>query len=617
MAYQLLTSTATPKVAAMTCNDLVQIHSSVRQLLNAIDDFESAQQEQFKDIPVSHMESARNLFHYLAVRQHDLRSLQSQLSRFGLSSLGRMEGRVKGTLETLERVLSALIDRAQNPTIEPDRSALEATSTLARRTHEILGPAPDEREVRVMVTLPTEAASDSQLCLALLQNGMNAARINCAHDGPGDWLAMVHHVRAAASKLGKTCVVLCDLPGPKLRIGAFQPGPRVMKWKPKRDALGKVVEPARLQLVSHANDTCMNTAIPLQVDAAFLALVSLGDVIHFSDARGRKRTLTVTGETPVQLETNQTAYAVPGIELTLRRGDQLVGTGRIQDVPATDVPIVLSADDLLRIERGAVLGRPADGTSEAVVGCELNELFDAVQLDHRILFDDGKIEGSVVKKASDAFWVRIRRAGGGQAKLFADKGINFPDTELELPMLSPKDLTALDFAAQHVDSVGLSFVHTPADIDLVRLELEKRDAGHLGKVLKIETRRAFERLPALLLAGLRHPPLAVMVARGDLGVEVGFERLAEVQEEILWLCEAAHVPVIWATQVLESLTKQGLPSRAEVTDAAMSARAEAVMLNKGPHICESVQFLSDVLQRMQRHQHKKSAQLRRLNVSQL
>ena len=107
----------------------------------------------------------------------------------------------------------------------------------------------------------------------------------------------------------------------------------------------------------------------------------------------------------------------------------------------------------------------------------------------------------------------------------------------------------------------------------------------------------------------------VMLARGDLAVEVGFERLAEVQEQILWLCEAAHVPVIWATQVLESLNKRGVPTRAEVTDAAMSSRSECVMLNKGPHIGETLRFLAGVLARMAAHQHKKTARLRRLGIS--
>ena len=137
-------------------------------------------------------------------------------------------------------------------------------------------------------------------------------------------------------------------------------------------------------------------------------------------------------------------------------------------------------------------------------------------------------------------------------------------------------------------------------------ELGKLNASQLGVMLKIETKTAFTRLPDLLLSAMRHPPIAVMVARGDLGVELGFERLSEVQEEILWLCEAAHVPVIWATQVLESLAKGGMPSRAEVSDAAMGSRAECVMLNKGPYIRETLAFLTHVLERMQEHQYKKN-----------
>ena len=103
-----------------------------------------------------------------------------------------------------------------------------------------------------------------------------------------------------------------------------------------------------------------------------------------------------------------------------------------------------------------------------------------------------------------------------------------------------------------------------------------------------------------------------MIARGDLAVEIGFERLAEMQEEILWLAEAAHVPVIWATQVLESLVKQGLPSRGEMTDAAMAARAECVMLNKGPFVAEAVRALDRLLGRMGEHQNKKTPRLRAL-----
>jgi pyruvate kinase len=119
-------------------------------------------------------------------------------------------------------------------------------------------------------------------------------------------------------------------------------------------------------------------------------------------------------------------------------------------------------------------------------------------------------------------------------------------------------------------------------------------------------------LPEIIVQSAARLPTAVMIARGDLAVELGYARLAEIQEEILWLCEAAHVPVIWATQVLESLARQGVPSRAEVSDVVLADRAECVMLNKGPYIPEAVGWLADVLLRVQANQHKKSARLRAL-----
>jgi len=115
-----------------------------------------------------------------------------------------------------------------------------------------------------------------------------------------------------------------------------------------------------------------------------------------------------------------------------------------------------------------------------------------------------------------------------------------------------------------------------------------------------------------MLAAMAAPAAGVMIARGDLAVECGYERMAEVQEEILWACEAAHMPVIWATQVLETLARTGVPSRAEITDAAMGGRAECVMLNKGPHILDAMRTLTDILRRMQQHQSKKRPLLRAL-----
>ena len=181
--------------------------------------------------------------------------------------------------------------------------------------------------------------------------------------------------------------------------------------------------------------------------------------------------------------------------------------------------------------------------------------------------------------------------------------------------MTKQDLANLDFVAGRADMVGLSFVRGAEDVLILHKELE--GSHDTGIVLKIENRQAFENLPRLLLAGLQCPPLGIMVARGDLAVELGFERLAEVQEEILWLCEAAHVPVVWATQVLETLAKTGQPSRAEVSDASMGVTAECVMLNKGPHIVEAVHFLDNILRRMQLHHHKKRSLLRGLSVSEM
>jgi pyruvate kinase len=175
----------------------------------------------------------------------------------------------------------------------------------------------------------------------------------------------------------------------------------------------------------------------------------------------------------------------------------------------------------------------------------------------------------------------------------------------------------LDFVAEHADIVGLSFVRRPEDVLDLLQELAARGKSELGVILKIESRPGFDQLPLIMLAALRHHAVGIMVARGDLAIEVGFERLAEIQEEILWLSEAAHIAVIWATQVLETLAKTGIPSRAEVTDAAMGVRAECVMLNKGEHIVDAVLFLDRVLHRMQAHQAKKRSMFRRLAVAQV
>ncbi|HEY7696851.1 MAG TPA: pyruvate kinase, partial [Vicinamibacteria bacterium] len=163
--------------------------------------------------------------------------------------------------------------------------------------------------------------------------------------------------------------------------------------------------------------------------------------------------------------------------------------------------------------------------------------------------------------------------------------------------------------------VGISFVSSPEDVALIGSRIERSGRSGFGMILKLETRAAMRNLPAILFEALKYDPVGLMIARGDLAVELSFERLAEMQDELLWFGEACHLPVIWATEVLDNVARSGLPTRAEVTDAAMSMRAECVVLNKGPFIADATRMLADIIEKMEAHQYKKRSLYRRLAVA--
>ena len=248
--------------------------------------------------------------------------------------------------------------------------------------------------------------------------------------------------------------------------------------------------------------------------------------------------------------------------------------------------------------------------------CTAPEVLDRLAPGAAVSIDDGALHGIVVAAAPGGFLVRIARGKLGGVKLRAEKGLNFPNIDLGLDPLTDKDRDDLDFIVGHADLIGHSFVQTAGHVAALQAELARRTADwrKLPLVGKIETPLAVRNLPEIIVAAAGRQPFAVMIARGDLAVEMGFERVAELQEEIMWVCEAAHVPVIWATQVLEDLVKEGLPSRGEMTDAAMAARAECVMLNKGPNVGGAVEVLDRLLRRMAGHQVKKTPTLRALHA---
>jgi pyruvate kinase len=604
---------------------LAQLGEMRSELVRVEHDFEA----KTRQIHESHKQSARNFLHYLALRQRDIRPLQETLARLGLSSLGRSESHV---LANLDAVLEVLRRLARCESVMPVEKAIDFKAgrcALERNTTTLLGPKPAGREVRIMVTMPSEAADDYHLVRDLVDAGMDCMRVNCAHDNEDAWLGMVENLERAKAELNRECRILMDLPGPKLRTGFIEPLPGIIKWRPHRDRYGRVIEPARIWIACNENscnrlpaaDACL--AVPRE----WLAKLQRGDTIKFFDARGRSRSMAVKeiSENGCWAESAKTAYIAGGTLLRVSRandgGTTAVDLARIDDLPPEPQPIRLKNGDVLMLTSNATPGRPAiyDVNGKCLqaptVGVSLPEIFSDVHPDESIWFDDGKIGGMVRSVQLDEIAVEITKAGTKGEKLWSDKGINLPDTKLRLPALTDDDLSYLPFIVRHADLIGYSFVRSESDIAALQSHLNRLGGERLGIVLKIETRQAFEALPHLLFAAMRGAATGVMIARGDLAVECGFERTGEIQEEIMWLAEAAHLPVIWATQVLETLAKKGHPSRAEITDAAMAERAECVMLNKGPYVVEAVQMLDDVLRRMQSHQAKKISLLRQLKLA--
>ncbi len=482
-------------------SELKHLHDQLLRLKRAAVAYEKKHAGRLETIHPQYEKSARNLLHYLALRRWEMRSMQFQLARSGLSSLGRCESYV---MENLNEILARIADtlRAHG---QPLRSAkvvsseavtwAEAESILHRHSRDIFGPRPDHRHEYIMVTAPELTKGEAEWSKRMLLAGTNLFRINCAHGEAKGWKRLIQAIRLSSRQLKVPCRILMDLSGPKMRVASPE------KTK-----------------------------------------VKVGDKITLG---GKKRASTKHLE------------------------------------------------------------------------CATPEVVRYVKVGHRVLFDDGHFEGIITSCKKDHCEIEVTRTPPEKAKIKAEKGINFPDSLIRVAEITAEDQKNLQFVAEHADLIGLSFIQSPQALRTVTSLLRRFNRSDMGIVLKIETRAGFNALPRLMLEAMKHYPAAVMVARGDLAVEVGFDRLVEVQEEILWLCEAAHLPCIWATQVLESLAKTGVPSRAEVTDAAHSVRAECVMLNKGPYIDKSVELLSKILVRMEGHRYKKRDLYRPLRVARL
>ena len=442
--------------------------------------------------------SAINLIKYLTLRSVDIRGLQNNLHEMGLSSLASSEGHIHRQVQAIrERLGKNYREKELDPC-----DVLWSNDAVKNKTQLLFGQKETDDQPYIMVTFDSSFVNDFTLIKNLLLNGMNVARINCAHDDESVWDSLILLLKKACTKTGKPCRIYMDLAGPKIRTNIINKG--------KKKGCVKVKE---------------------------------GDIIWLSESNEG------FAKKDVVISPNES-----GILSKIKKGD-------------------------------------------------------------RIFIDDGVIKGIAEFIKGDKVGIRLMRISSEKKRIKAEKGINFPDTELDVSPLTAFDKDCLPFICENADIVGYSFVRNPSDIVLLDHIIKQIGKKQPLYVFKIETPQAVKNLPEILFEGMKHEIFGIMIARGDLAVEIGFERMGEIQEEILWICEAAHVPVIWATQVLDNLNKSGLATRSEITDAGHAAQAECVMINKGPHTIKVLVTLNDILQRTAKHKVKKRFIFRPLNIA--
>jgi pyruvate kinase len=443
--------------------------------------------------------AARNLIHYLTLRNKDIRNLQDQLHIYGLSSLASAESHIRRQVQSILQRLGKEYkkDELDHCTYEYSRKE------MITKSHQLFGEKKDQGIPYIMITFDASFADNYALIKNLLQNGMNVARINCAHDNEAVWSRMIQHLKRACKQTGLSCKIYMDLAGPKIRT--------LLLGKGKAEKKVKIKE---------------------------------GEIVWLAES------IRKTDEKETVISPNES-----GIISMLKKGD-------------------------------------------------------------RVYIDDGMIKGFIEKPGEEKAAMRVVRISSSKQYIKEGKGINFPDTVIDISPLTDADKANLPFICEHADMIGFSFVRYAADLKALFTAMDKHPTKQPQLIIKIETTEAVKNLPSLLLTGMQKSVFGVMIARGDLAVEIGFERMGEIQEEILWICEAAHVPVIWATQVLENLNKSGLATRSEITDATHAAMAECIMINKGDHTIEVIEALRDILQRTGGHHLKKRYTFRPLSIAQ-
>ncbi|OCA92344.1 hypothetical protein A8F95_01090 [Bacillus wudalianchiensis] len=547
---------------------------------------------------IHHTFSAQNLLAFLAYKNNiDSTFVTALQSRgFCLSSNQSM-------MQSLQILCSNL--GISPPIHTPDA---EAHSQLRReRTQTVLGERASEHSPHIMVTLDGQMTSPS-LIEGFLLNGMTIARINCAYDDTLTWKKMIDTIRYAEEQLrnkgkykNQRCQIHMDLAGPKIRVGPLKKVAYPLKIGIKKDRYGRPLAAKKgiiswqsastKQLVNEEYDFIISTS-----PCEHFRQLTKGDSLSFVDNRNKKRKFFITDTLPAGLivTIEETAYITEHTKLKSTQGEIELFVNNVERSP---IQIEVKKGDLLRIHLNhSTEGHPATESASAAISVSLPEAFACVQKGHRIFIDDGKIQ-AVVRTCNQDFIDAEIISPDMETAIKENKGINLPDCDANstISALTNKDEEDLAFICEHADMVGLSFIHSAQDLQKLQQLLANYSHKDLTVIAKIETKEAIHHFSNILLEGLTFSKFGIMAARGDLAIEIGFDKLPVVQEEILSMCRAAHIPVILATQVLESLAKKGTPSRSELADLFFGSEFDCLMLNKGPFMEETIEFLTETL----------------------
>jgi len=602
-------------------NKLREIAVAIDLVIDKIAEFESHYELQINRVHPKYVKCAKNLIHYLAMRSIDVDILQEKLENIGFQNPPGYEKNILHNLLIFKTIVSSLLNKELPDNNTEELTLKEANKILKRNTKAVFGKIKNKRKTAIMVTQPTEAATNKEFTRSLLHLGMDCARINCAHDDELVWKQIIDNIKDVENN----CKIMMDLGGPKIRTGKMKPGHKVIHIKPKKNSLGQVKKAARIWLAPFGTQPPSGEKADaiIPVNKKWLRKTRQGSYIVFRDSRDKKCKISIDEKVDTGRwgSCSDSAFVITGTLLNVfleKKSSSEIHT--VHELLPLEEVIFLFKSDLLRLDKKSILGEPAiyDEAGNIVkmahISCTLPDMFNMVNTGEPIYFDDGKIEGVIKESRSDHLIIEITNTKKKGGKLKADKGINLPISNLGVGGLTEKDIIDLKFVVKHADAVNFSFVNNKQDVKDLLDELKKLHI-EIGIILKIETQESFKNLPSILLKAMENYPIGVMIARGDLAIETGWKNFAIIQKEILKICDAAHLPDIWATQVLENLTKKGIPTRAEITDVAVAQRAECVMLNKGPYIEKTVKMLDKILTKMQRIQKRKGKLLPTLEFS--